>query len=62
MRHLLGECGFELGQVRTGSCGNRACVRADLRNDGYWPLHVPWRDSLRNEVDFPIVVLALAQQ
>ena len=62
MRHFLAECGFPLADVLTGSWGNRACVRANLRNDGHWPLYVPWRGSLHNEADFPVVVWALARK
>ena len=59
MKHLLAECGFDLDAVRTGSWGNRACVKANL-NDGY-----PRRGffgSLKNESAYPIIVWALARK
>jgi len=56
MRYLLAECGFPLDEIRTGSWGNRACVRA---NFDHWAKHTRWR-SLSNESHFPVVVWGLA--
>jgi hypothetical protein len=61
LRYFLGECGFPLEGVRTGSWGNRPCVRAYLRTDVTWPAYHPSRDSLVNEPLFPVVVWALAR-
>ncbi|HVL15177.1 MAG TPA: methyltransferase domain-containing protein [Gemmata sp.] len=59
MKHLLAECGFPLEKVQTGSWGNRACVKANLKR---WQIYQRWRHSLKNEPDFPVVVWALAQK
>ena len=59
IKYLLAECGFDLERVRTGSWGNRACIRANFFR---WALFRPLLHSLRNEPDFPIVVWAIAQK
>lgn len=59
MKHFLAECGFELDDIRTGSWGNRACVKANLNK---WQIYQRWRHSLDNEPDFPTVVWALAKK
>ena len=59
IRYLLAECGFDLGRIRTGSWGNRACVRANFL---HWARYRRWLHSLRNEPDFPVVVWAFAQK
>lgn len=59
MRHLLAEAGFNLAEVRTGSWGNRACVRANFQS---WVSYRPWLHSLKREDDFPITVWALARK
>lgn len=56
LRHFLAECGFPLERIRTGSWGNRACVRANFRR---W-VRRGWFGSLANEPDFPVAVWALA--
>ncbi|MDD4962496.1 MAG: methyltransferase domain-containing protein [Gallionella sp.] len=58
MKHLLAECGFPIENIRTGSWGNRACVKA---NFGSWARQ-GWFKSLKNESDFPVSVWALAQK
>jgi SAM-dependent methyltransferase len=59
LKYLLAEGGFPLEQIRTGSWGNRACVRANFRQ---WTSWVPWLHSVRNEPHFPVVVWALARK
>jgi SAM-dependent methyltransferase len=59
IRYFLAECGFDLDRIRTGSWGNRACVRA---NFPHWAPYRRRLHSLRNEPDFPVVVWALAQK
>jgi SAM-dependent methyltransferase len=59
IKHLLAECGFALDRIRTGSWGNRACVRANFAR---WTLYRPLFHSLRNEPEFPVVVWVLAQK
>jgi SAM-dependent methyltransferase len=59
IRHFLAECGFDLERIRTGSWGNRACVRANFNR---WPPYLRWRHSLHNEPNFPVVVWAFAQK
>lgn len=56
LRHFLAECGFALEGIRTGSWGNRACVRANFKT---WARR-GWFGSLTNEPDFPVAVWALA--
>ncbi len=60
LRHFLLESGFG-GGIQTGSWGNRACVRANLTRK-YWPMYARRIHSLRNEVDTPVTVWALAQK
>jgi hypothetical protein len=60
MKYLLAEAGFDLDKIRTGSWGNRACVRANLRASGWAAFG--WGQSLRNEQDFPIAVWAIAEK
>lgn len=59
LKYFLAECGFPMNAVRTGSWGNRACVRANFRK---WVRYRPWFHSLKNEPNFPIVVWALASK
>lgn len=61
LKYFLAECGFPLDTTRTGSWGNRACVRADLKPSG-WTRFRPRRHSLVNEPVFPYHVWALAQK
>lgn len=57
LKHLLLEAGFEEQSIRTGSWGNRACVRSLFLRAPQW---VSWWHSLENEPRFPVVVWALA--
>lgn len=59
LKHFLAECGFPLDEVKTGSWGNRACVKANF-ND--WARYRKRIHSLRNEPRFPYVVWALARK
>lgn len=59
LKYLLAECGFAIERTRSGSWGNRACVRA---NFSHWPQYRPWFHSLKNEPNFPVVVWALARK
>lgn len=61
LKHLLVECGFRPENIRTGSWGNRSCVRSDLRTDGGWTYWSWWR-SLSNDPLFPVAVWALARK
>jgi len=45
IRYLLAEGGFDIDRITTGSWGNRACIRSNLRR---WS---PWLHSLKNEPD-----------
>jgi len=60
LTYLLAECGFPIDRIRTGSWGNRACVRANFGTN--WASYRPRFHSLENEPDFPIHVWALAQK
>jgi hypothetical protein len=59
IKYFLAECGFSIERIRTGSWGNRACVRANFSE---WKLYRPWFHSLKNEPAFPVVIWALAQK
>jgi SAM-dependent methyltransferase len=59
IKYFLAECGFPLEHIRTGSWGNRACVRANL---SHWSMYRPSMHSLKNEPLFPMVVWALARK
>jgi SAM-dependent methyltransferase len=58
LRYFLAECGFDLDGIRTGSWGNRACVKANFTK---WARQ-GWFGSLRNEPQFPVTVWALAKK
>lgn|SRR5262245_28912658 len=58
MKYLLAEAGFDLKNIRTGSWGNLACVRANFKN---WA-SFGWGKSLRNEPAYPVVVWAIAHK
>jgi SAM-dependent methyltransferase len=59
IKYLLAECGFPIERIRTGSWGNRACVRGNFLE---WKWYRPGFHSLKNEPDFPVVIWALAQK
>jgi SAM-dependent methyltransferase len=59
IKHLLAECGFSLEKIKTGSWGNRACIRANYTK---WARYNPILHSLHNEPNFPIVTWAFAQK
>ncbi len=59
MRYFLAECGFSLENIEAHSWGNRRCIRANFAR---WQIYQPWRHSLVNEPEFPVVVWALAQR
>jgi len=59
MKHLLAECGFPLEKIKTGSWGNRDCVKANLDK---WVRYRNNKHSLKNDTDFPYVVWALAEK
>ncbi len=56
--YFLEDCGFDRTSIRTGSWGNRKCLRSNLRR---WSRHGWWAD-LSNEPDFPLQVWALARK
>lgn len=60
MRYLLETAGFEV--VRSGSWGNRECLIADLTDGIRWTNYEPAVHTLRNELQFPIVVWAFASK
>ena len=55
---LLEECGFSASSIKTGSWGNRACVKS---NSNHWT-KTGWFGSLKHEPDFPVMVWALARK
>ena len=58
LKYLLAEGGFPLESIRTGSWGNMACVKANLKK---WQPYSRWRHSLENSPRHPVVVWALAR-
>lgn len=58
LKHFLAECGFPIEDIRTGSWGNRACVKGNFNN---WARR-GWFKSLVNEPDFPVAVWAIAKK
>ena len=58
LKCLLEECGFSGLSIKTGSWGNRACVKSNLH---HWT-KTGWFGSLKNESDFPVMVWALARK
>jgi SAM-dependent methyltransferase len=59
LKYFLHECGFPLELIETGSWGNRACLRKNLRV--WWRYH-PVLHSLRNEPDVSLNAWALARK
>jgi SAM-dependent methyltransferase len=60
IKYLLAEAGFELDNIRTGSWGNLACVRANLAARAW--ARVGWGKPMHNEPDYPIAVWAIAKK
>ncbi len=60
LAHFLAEAGFPLEAIRTGSWGNRACVRSTFTPHEHRSYN-RWAHTLRNEPEFPIVVWAMAR-
>jgi len=56
--YLLQECGFPAHEIKTGSWGNRACVKANFTR---WAKGGFFR-SLANEPNFPVTVWAFARK
>jgi SAM-dependent methyltransferase len=57
LRYLLEDAGFPASSIKTGSWGNRDCIKQNLRRG--WRMY-GWGRSLRNEPEFPIMSWALA--
>jgi SAM-dependent methyltransferase len=60
LRRFLVQCGFEAEGLLTGSWGNRACIRANMRRR--WVRYNRYFHSLKNEPEFPVHVWALARK
>ncbi|NEO93912.1 MAG: class I SAM-dependent methyltransferase [Moorea sp. SIO3G5] len=61
LKHFLAECGFSLEQIKTGSWGNRQCLRS-YANHGICEYYVKYWHSLKNEPLYPAVVWAIAHK
>lgn len=59
MKHFLAEAGFPIEGIRVDAWGNRKCA---VTNFTRWQIYQPWRHSLVNEPDYPVVVWALARK
>ncbi|MEO8276040.1 MAG: methyltransferase domain-containing protein [Thermoanaerobaculia bacterium] len=60
LKHLLAEAGFDIDRISTGSWGNKACVKANLKRNG-WAVLTRFA-SLKNDPLFPCVVWAIAKR
>lgn len=60
IKYFLAESGFPLENIKTGSWGNRACVKAYL-NKGIKATRRGYR-SIKNDPEFPVSVWALAKK
>jgi SAM-dependent methyltransferase len=58
MRHFLADCGFDAAEIETGSWGNAAAVKGNLRR---WE-RTGWRRRLPNDPDLPVTVWAIARK
>ena len=58
LKYFLAECGFPLDKIRTGSWGNRNCVKVNLNK---W-VDRGWFRPMHKEADYPVSVWALAQK
>jgi SAM-dependent methyltransferase len=59
LKYFLAECGFQLDKIKTGSWGNRRCIKASYFK---WQFYYRRLHSLKNEPDFPMQVWALAEK
>lgn len=59
LKCLLTEGGFENKKIKTGSWGNKMCIVANFKK---WCSYIPWKHSLKNEQDFPVVIWSFAQK
>lgn len=58
LKYFMQEGGFSADSIVTGSWGNRSCVRANLSK---WARR-GFLGSLKNEVNYPVVVWAIARK
>lgn len=58
MRHFLGDVGFDPDSIATGSWGNAAAVKANMRR---WA-RTGWQRALPNDPNFPVTVWAVARK
>jgi SAM-dependent methyltransferase len=58
MTHFLEEVGFDPAKIATGSWGNAAAVKSNLKT---WS-RVGWRRSFPNDPRFPVTVWAIAEK
>jgi len=58
LKYFLADCGWALEDIRTGSWGNKACVKANLDR---W-VRRGWFRSLANDPYFPVTVWAFARK
>jgi hypothetical protein len=59
MKYFLAEAGFDEKNIETGSWGNIECA---VSNFNQWTKYNPKLHSLKNEMDYPVVVWALAKK
>ena len=60
LKHLLAEGGFDIDRIKTGSWGNLACVRANLKTPSW--ASVGFGRPLHNEHEYPVAVWAIAEK
>jgi SAM-dependent methyltransferase len=59
MKYFLEEAGFEPSTMKSGSWGNRAAVKANMRKLGAYR---GWTRRLINEREFPVTIWVMAQK
>jgi len=59
LKHLLIEGGFAGECIQTGAWGNRKCAKLNFDDFTPW---IPWLDSLKNDLEFPVSVWAFARK
>lgn len=61
LKYFLAECGFPLEHIKTGSWGNRQCLKSHAKH-GICEFYIKYWHSLENEDLYPASVWALAQK
>ena len=60
LKYLITEGGFNFEEIKTGSWGNKACIKANFGKE--WVQYIPMLHSLKNEPEFPISIWAFVKK